>query len=218
MRQSALTVLTAVLLLAAGCASDDPASADWDSTPPSADVRRFVDEEGFAPVQDAHRILDWNGVEVFRISYGEGLDCPSGCFYSRAYGLGYNDRIGWLGFEDFHDHEPDSSRFFDFVATDSLLFDVDTWFVVMTEDWQACFHELLPAIAGDADTSRLALITLSTLIYTHESVEIAGLLVQHPVVMDDREILGILSNLPVIRFDIYQEVRSQAQELLDGLS
>ncbi|MEZ4388051.1 MAG: hypothetical protein R3D98_10845 [Candidatus Krumholzibacteriia bacterium] len=218
MRQAVWAVVATVLVLAVGCGSDDLISADWNPTPPSDGVLRFVEEEGFAPLQYAHRILDWNGIEVFRAAYGEGLDCPSGCFYSQAYGLGYGNRIGWLGFEDFHDYEPDSSSFFDFVATDSLLFDVDTWFVVMSEDWQVCFDRLLPAIAGDSDSSRLALITLSTLIYTHESVEIAELLVQHPVVVEDREILGILSNLPVIRSDVYQEVRLQAQELLDDLS
>jgi hypothetical protein len=213
--------MVGVLLLIGGvigCSEDKVTDPHTRIIRPSDRVLDFVAQEGFSPIESIHQVMDWNDMEVFRVSYGEGLDCPSGCFYSMAVGMHYGDRAGWLGFEDFHEHQPDSSRFFDFLETDTLLFDADTWFTMMLESWSACFDMLLPALAHDEQTSRNALLMLSTLIYSHESLEIAEYLVANPTVMSDAEILGILAGLPVIRWDVYAEVRSRAQELLDDFS
>ena len=200
-----------------GCSDDELTAPEWRSVRPSDDVMGFVAQEEFSPIEYIHQVMNWNEVELFRVAYGEGLDCPAGCFYSMAVGLNYDGRVGWLGFRDSHEYVPDSTRFFDFLETDVLLFDADTWFTIMLESWYVCFDMLLPALAHDEHTSRDGLLTLSTLIYSHESVEIAEYLVANPTVMADTEILGILANLPIIRWDVYAEVRSRAQELLSGL-
>jgi len=212
--------LIGMLLLAGvlgGCSSEC-VPVDMNPPLPSEAVADFLAEEPFAPLQSSRQIMDRYDAEFFVCEYGNALDCiGDGCLYSTAYGLSYDDRVGWLGFYDHHGYSPDSTRFYNFVETDTFLFDADTWFVLIWKDWRAYFDMLLPALAADEDTSRNALLTMSTLIYTHESVEIAENLVENPLIADDAEILGILAALPVIRLDLYATVRARAQELLDAL-
>ncbi|MBK9304770.1 MAG: hypothetical protein IPM94_13085 [bacterium] len=216
MRRSLRSWTIIALLALIGCSSEyDP--VDWSPTPPSDEAAAFVAQEPFTPLQYTHQIMDWNGIELFVCKFGEGLDCPAGCIYSAAYGLNYGDRVGWIGFDHYHSYEPDSTRFYDFIGTDTMLFDADTWFALMTRDVHACFEMLMPALAADGDTGRGALLTLSTLLYTHESREIAENLVENPSLAEDAEILSILAALPVMRYDMYAAARARAQELLDAL-
>jgi hypothetical protein len=214
-RRTQFIFVALVVTILVGCSDYDPIDGEYD--PPSEEASDFIAQEPFEQLQYEREILDWNDIEFFSCAYGEGLDCPSGCFYSSAVGLRYNNRIGWLGFQDYHGYHPDSTRFYNFVESDTLLFDADTWFVLMGANWWACFDMLLPALAFDEQTSRSALLALSTILYTHESQRIAELLVENSAIATDTEILGILAALPVIRTDIYAAVRARAQELLDAL-
>jgi len=210
----ALCVMVIILTLF-GCGDED--LNEWIPKPPSPQVQGFVAEEGFSPLQYSHQILNWNGIEVFRCSYGEGLDCPSGCFHSSACGLAYTGQIGWLGFTDYHGHVSVPERFYDFLPEHELLYDVDTWILMIDKDAWTCWNMFLPALAADPDTGREALLALSAMIYTHMSMKIAENLVSNSAVAGDAEILGILASLPVMEPDYYLEVRQQAQALLDGL-
>ncbi len=60
-----------------------------------------------------------------------------------------------------------------------------------------------------------ALLILAAMLYTHESLELAEVLVQNPAIADDVEILGILANLPDGWRGMYIPIREQAQGLLD---
>ncbi|MDO9694206.1 MAG: hypothetical protein Q7W56_05710 [Candidatus Latescibacteria bacterium] len=203
--------------LPAGCDDDDPAIGDWHPTPPSPAVADWAAQEPFDPLQYTHLLTDNSGCEFFVCAYGEGLDCPSGCFYSRAIGVRCGERIGWLGFIDYHGYVADAGRSYDVLESDATLFDVDTWFDLYDVDRYACLRILLPALARDEQTSRSALLAISALLSTHISVQIGEDLLGNPAVATDREILTILAALPAVNGDLYAAVRARAQELLDGL-
>lgn len=40
--------------------------------------------------------LPENKVKVFEVKYGPAQDCESGCFYSKAVGIEYDNKIGWI--------------------------------------------------------------------------------------------------------------------------
>jgi len=88
--------LSLVMLLMA------PLSTACDSGPTnpfeslSSDVRAFLQADSTLGVRKSTRVeLMGTDVAVYRISYGEPLDCQSGCFYARALVLRAGGRVGW---------------------------------------------------------------------------------------------------------------------------
>jgi hypothetical protein len=66
-----------------------------------------------------------HGLLIFSASFGEPQDCPSGCFYSRALGISYRGRAGWLVVEAYDDRTTPvraASRMFEATKDDAYLF------------------------------------------------------------------------------------------------
>lgn len=40
-------------------------------------------------------------LEFFLVSYGDGQDCPGGCFYSSAIGVRHGSRVGWISTDNY---------------------------------------------------------------------------------------------------------------------
>ena len=65
------------------------------------DVRAFLLADSTLGVRTSARIeLMGTDVAFYRISYGEPLDCPSGCFYARTLVVPAGGRVGWATYID----------------------------------------------------------------------------------------------------------------------
>ena len=216
MKQLILGFLALSLVLA-GC-SDSEQGVVPIRIPPSQQVLDFVEQEEFPFYRNTERAYGLREIEYFKSVYGEGEDCPSGCIYNRAIGLKYGERVGWLHVEDLRGREPQAGRFFNFEETDTELFNMNMWFHLLQMDCLECFDALLIALASDPDTIRPALVSLCGILYSSVKREAANNLVENSAVSGDPEILGLLANLPEYGGDIYEGVRTRAQELLDNLN
>lgn len=89
-----------VLLVAVlGTACDIGPTNPFESLP--GDVRAFLQADPTLGVRNSTRIeLMGTDVAVYRISYGEPLDCLSGCFYARALVVRAGGRVGWATYLD----------------------------------------------------------------------------------------------------------------------
>ena len=103
-----------------------PLGCDQTPTGVDDDIASFVESEPLSEAQEPELVFEsseW-GIEVFWVSFGEARDCPSGCFYSKAYGLKFQDRIGWMGLDAYGRDDSVTTRvnYFDVQAGDSILF------------------------------------------------------------------------------------------------
>lgn len=208
-----------LLMLLSGCHDDSPNRPDaFTPTPTTAKVNEFVAAQGLPLFRWTDQTLLRDGYECFYASFGEPQDCPSGCFYGLAYGIRVGDRVGWLGFMDFDGYEPQPDSYFDVIATDDILFDIDTWLAISDADWTTAWLGLVPALARDPDTGRAALLSLAAILYTHHSRPLSLDLVNNPAIAADVEILTLISELPVVDApDLYAEAREIARDLLEHI-
>jgi len=204
-------------LILASCAGDRVAGPEYPE--PSPPVQDFIHSQGLPLLRASERLFCLDGVEVFRVKYGQPHDCPSGCFYSSAHGVRSETRVGWLVFNDVDSFEPDTSRFFDVTPADSALCRADLWDRMQADEpsRQWFWSALLPIIARDADTDPQALVRISRLLYSYISPHVAWRLLENPYVQHDVPILTNLARLPVFRGDAYELIRARATELLNGL-
>ncbi len=97
MRNARSIMMLLVAVLGTGC--DSGPTNPLESLP--GDVRAFLQADSTLGVRTTTRIeLRRTDVALFRISYGEPLDCPSGCFYARALVVRAGGRIGWATYPD----------------------------------------------------------------------------------------------------------------------
>jgi len=215
-RTGRFLVLNVFCMSLLGCSEETtPIRAMLD--PVTQQVEDYVSSLDLPQVREIHQVLDRDPVEFFWVSFGPGQDCPSGCFYAKIFGVRVGDRVGWT-YSDFTEYEPSLAKRFDVLETDKELFHVDLWFVLSGEDWQSNWYGLMPTLARDADTDRIALLNIAVMLNTHYSKDLSLDLVYNPTVESDAEILGVLSELPVFwESDPYKETRDRALELLEGL-
>lgn len=92
-RFSRVAVLLASLVTACGIGPTNP----LETLP--GDVRAFLGADPTLGVRKSTRIkLQSTEVALFRISYGEPLDCLSGCFYATAVVVRAGGRVGWVNY------------------------------------------------------------------------------------------------------------------------
>lgn len=215
------TVLIAVLLV--GCDS-------WGSDPKiDEDIKSFIEAESLPEAQRPE--IDFEdaeaGITVFRVDFGPGCDCPSGCFYSTAYGLRFRDRIGWMSVERefcLEDTVRVSGDHFDPQPRDSTLFSADVRNrlreAVTTDeanDVQAPVYEVfLNMLAKDEDTPVRALLDLARLLQESYRPSVGYALLENPTVRSERSVLEVLASLP--DSGGYEGVRERAQDLLGQFS
>lgn len=105
MRSAVSTMMLLVAVLGTAC--DSGPTNPFESLP--GDVRAFLQADSTLGVRTSTRLeLMGTDVAIYRISYGEPLDCPSGCFYARALVLRAGGRVGWTTYID---PAPDSRVF-----------------------------------------------------------------------------------------------------------
>lgn len=219
-------ILTAALLAAGLLAGCD----FWGGSDIDEDIEAFVKSENLPDAQTPSVEFkdSASGVKVFRVSFGPGCDCPSGCIYSTGYGIEFRDRIGWMHVMDFFFCSDDSLdrgalNYFDVRSGDSALFSSEfrTRFRKATEDrspdgYAPIYEVFLQMLAGDEDSPLRTLRALTDLLFKHYFPETADALIQNPVVRSNTLILERLAELPDQAG--YLQVREEARDLLNASS
>jgi len=222
---ASLALLTAVLFTSvlAGCdlfANEDPIDED---------IRAFVNAESLPEAQPPERAVEDREADVtlFHVDFGPGCDCPSGCFYSTAYGLQFGERIGWMKIQRafcLDDSVNGNLPFFDIQSDDRALFRSDLRerlredaTVDEANDIQApAYGVFLNLLAEDADTPVETLLDLARLLSSTYRPDLGSALLENPTVRSSERILRVLADLP--GNGGYREVRDRARALLDQIT
>ncbi len=107
-----ILVLLLVLTLTA-CQQDDQGSNFNKDSNLDSDVEEFIYSFNFPDIYSIRVLHDIpeNKLQIFSITYGFPMDCPSGCIFSNARGLKYNNQIGWIRIDDYH-YQKDLSPYY----------------------------------------------------------------------------------------------------------
>ena len=204
-----------------------PLGCDQTPTGVDDDIASFVGSQPLSEAQEPKLVFEsseWE-IEVFWVSFGEARDCPSGCFYSKAYGLKFQDRIGWMGLDAYGRDDSVTTRvnYFDVQAGDSTLFENDVrnqLEAALDESDRsyadATYDHFLLMLAGDEETPSTTLLDLAELLEEAYRPELGSVLLENAVVRSNKPILEVLAGLS--GQGGYETVRDRAQDLLDQLS
>ena len=218
-RSRVLFLIVLLVLVPLGC--DLSSTSDVDG-----DIVAFVEAEPLPESQTPTVVFSDEELDAsaFWVSFGEARDCPSGCFYSKAYGLKFQNRIGWMGFDAYGRDDSVKTKVssFDVQPGDSTLFKkaLRTRFEEVLEEADpsyndATYDHFLQLLAGDEDTPSSTLLDLAQFLENQYRPDLGLVLLENPVVRSSESILGVLADLSGNR---YETVRDRAQELLDQLS
>ena len=220
-----LALLTTVLftLVLAGCdlfANEDPIDED---------IRVFVNAASLPEAQPPEKAVEdqETGVPLFSVDFGPGCDCPSGCFYSTAYGLQVRERIGWMKIRRafcLDDSVDGNLPFFEIQSDDRALFRSDLRerlregaAVDEANDVQAPAYEVfLNLLVEDADTPGQTLLDLARLLSSTYRPDLGSALLENPTVRSSERVLRVLAGLA--GNGGYREVRDRARELLNQIT
>ena len=191
------------------------------------DIESFVEGEPLAEAQPARRLLKAPtlGVTVFAVSFGEPRDCPSGCFYSTAYGLELQERVAWMGLDAYgqDDSVRTAVRMFDVRSGDSTLFEneIRQHFRRAEESSdrrtaESAYEVFLVMVAASEDTPHEGLLDLAHLLHDEFHPRTGRALLDNPAVRSNRDILEVLAGLSAR--GTYEDIRDRAQDLLEQLS
>jgi hypothetical protein len=183
---------------------------------PPSDILAFVRSQSLAGLRAVvleFSLTDEDGL-VFWAEYGSPHDCPAGCFYSRAYGLQYGGRIGWVRVADYEGIDVTALDYFDVMADDDGLFTDAAWARAAEEDEWFLWAAFLPMLAADIDTPAETAHRMAALLSGWISPQLASLLLDRAVAAGDGDLLQILACLPVFQGDAYGWVRERAREAL----
>jgi len=208
-----LYILVTLILFAQSC-KDKSVEPEIPS-----DISVFVQSQNLPKVQPINIFLEIQpeNLIAFKVSYGEAQDCPSGCFYSIAYGLKMRTKIGWLRINDYDQNDLSHAGYYDFDSTETFLFSNPFWDQLNASDNWVYRYAFLPLLVRDRDVPTTVLQRAAEGLYTFIDSNIASLLLLNPKVLGSRAILTLLADLPVFQGDTYQEVRKKARELLNSL-
>jgi len=198
----------AVLLLAVAACKGDPVNP---VTPVPAAIRAFVESENLPLLRNitVDVAISERDLVLFSAEYGEGQDCPSGCFYSLGFGIAYGAAIGWTGFA-YSRGVPAAPILYDVQPDDAALFEAGVWSRIEAEQALQFWRVWLPFLAAEPDTPGEALQRIAMLLQTTSETALATSLLANPRITAHPDVLQILACLP----DTYALQRQQARDLL----
>lgn len=192
-------------------------SIDAEDAIPSS-VSQFVLEEN---IEDMHEIReDFHSDEpyllLFSVSFGPALDCPSGCFYQRIWGIQTTEKIGWM-IDPLPDSIASSFTRYDIGVSEPALFDTSLLKQVRDSElgtllyWQG----LLGQLAQDKDTPSDILQFIAQELYSYISPGLCWDLLRNPKIRGEIETLCLMYSNPINK-DNY--VLSAVRDSLGGNS
>lgn len=163
-------------------------------------------------------------LRLFSVAFGEGQDCPMGCFYSSAVGLQYGKKIGWIGLTDFEHNERlkrhIEEHMFSISAEDTYLLSqsfLDTVSALHGRHGGLVDEAMLPMMLKSPYLPRARLVRYAEGLYSELDRSLASLLIGLPRVQADAELLTLLANLPFPYNDASDAARQQLRKLAPGL-
>jgi hypothetical protein len=183
------------------------------------EVTSFIQSQDLPKTQKIKIVLEISqeDITVFKVSYGEAHDCPSGCFYSIAFGLKSQIKVAWLKIEDYDTNDLSHAIYYNFDSTETFLFSSGFWDQLNQADSWIYHYAYLQLLAPDEDVPLESLQRIAEDLYTFIDDHLASLLLLNPKVQINRPILNLLANLPVFQDDAYRAVREKARQLLNAL-
>ncbi|MEP0547562.1 MAG: hypothetical protein ABJF88_11570 [Rhodothermales bacterium] len=159
---------------------------------------------------------DGEDIDLFTVSYGPPMDCPSGCFYATAHGLRRGEAVGWL-VPDLPGRSPFVA--YDFGEADAALYTAELFARFEAVDAWAYRYAFLPVLARDPDVPRDVLSRVARGLYDYIHSGLGWALLENEAVVADEGLLTLLAELPVFDdgYDPYATVRERARELLEAL-
>lgn len=176
---------------------------------PTSVIEDFVLEQNLPDAQEIKYLFEDSKTLFFRVNYGPPFDCLAGCDYEYGIGLYNKTKIAWIRMDSLHQN----TKIYDIDQSDGNLFTKE-FFSKLEKENEDIFYPFLLLLAGDEDTSTDCLLRISVKLYSIINPYLAHVLLQNPTVQVDIYILTVLVNLPGA---IYESIREQARELLDGL-
>ena len=179
-------------------------------------IDNFVSEYSFPKQQNTQlSFSDENSnVYIFYVLYGDGMDCPSGCIYSRMIGLKVDDHIGWLWGEYYALFDSSEYDYFDVNKGDSAMFDQGLWDDLYEDDYWIFHNQFLPTVARDIDTPPAVLLSVSERLYVQRVIGVADILMSNPIARADSLVLKSIACLPDVHGNTYDDAREIARALL----
>jgi hypothetical protein len=198
-----------------GCGGDSPFDVDVsDGVDSLAAIAPFPKKQ--VPLEASLAV--GRDITLFTLMYGEPQDCPSGCFYSTAYGLRNGAKIAWLAVDDMDEVNLDDLELYEFDARDSILFTDAGFRAIDALDSYFYHSHFLTRLAASTTVGTGPLVSVAQTLPGWISPYLADVLIANPVVRTSREVLVVLADLPVYNYDdSYGRVRAEAQRLLGKL-
>lgn len=190
------------------------------------DVQTFVRAEGLPKVRKVREVFALDSVRMYRVSYGEPQDCPSGCFYLGGTLLKVGSRLGWIGLDTW-ELQFDSTRSlwrpnirggtnFRVVEADTVLASERLLGELLASDAYA--HITLRNYLGlHEGTPEPVLWRVATRALAEVNSASMWLIVTHPNSQCSRRILEYLAEFRSTS-PLYHEVRVRARESLETFS
>jgi len=116
----------------------------------------FIEKANIPELQDTKILVDdpSHNLKVFKIRYGAPQDCQSGCFYSDATGIEYNEKIGWISVNNYESTDSSNFTYYDFDNTDTYLYSPEFFELLDTKDTWVYQNAFLFVLAHDEDVPR----------------------------------------------------------------
>lgn len=183
---------------------------------PSDDIDSFVKNSNFPKTSNVNVSINipTQDLKVFKISYGEPQDCPSGCFFSNATGIKYGNKIGWISINNYDSINISRATMYDFTASDTYLYTDEFSRLLKSKDDWVYQNAFLLELAKDKDVPKNILLRIANGLSSYIQPALANNLLENSTVKSDREILTVIANLPVSSGDAYREARAKALTLL----
>jgi len=182
------------------------------------DIDSFLDSYNFPELQGIKNYLEVpeEKLIVFQITYGAPQDCPSGCFFSKATGIQYNNKIGWISVNDYDQAiNVDDLEYYDFDSSDTYLYSIEFFDKLeSTSDGWIYQNAFLPLMAKDSDTPQNVLVRIAEGLSSYIQPSLANALLENVNVRKNKQILTIIASLSA---GAYKNSKSEAEQLLNDL-
>ncbi len=116
-------------------------------------INNFVKSADFPKSQRVNILVNvpTQNLKVFKINYGEARDCPAGCFFSRATGIKYGSKIGWISINDYDDINVSKLVMYDFDASDTYFYTDKFFQLLISKNNRRYLYPFFTKLAEDKD-------------------------------------------------------------------
>lgn len=186
-RQLTVTVVAGLLAVVA-C---EAGPFDPDELPDP--IQSFALDQGLNPIREYSVVLSLpaSDFELFKLSWGEPLDCIAGCFFASAHAVSERGLVGWIS-DGVNRH---SSGFFPSEALPSSRMSDPNIFDLLPPDNQRVRSALSAFVACQDTAPEAVLARIADDLVEFGSPFLVQVLIRNPTTLTSSAILGSIANL-----------------------